>query len=177
MNIMQPPYLLRPIQKGQIPSANYLAKLARAINQMNAGTFPARQIFLQVVPAVLATIEPAIFELDGGGSVLTLTVPTTAGACVLITRPCTITQWTIWADQSDSATVDIWRANGAVPTSANSIVGSGNKPALSSQQINSANPNSSWTSVALVPGDLIGFGLTVAPATATRITVALTLQG
>ena len=131
----------------------------------------------QVLAADAIQLAPAMFEADGGGSVLTLTVPTTAGACVPITQPCRITKWEIWADKSDSATVDIWRANGSVPKSANSIVGSGNKPALSSQQINSAAPNSSWTSVALVPGDLIGFGLTVAPTTATRITVALTLQG
>ena len=108
---------------------------------------------------------------------ITAAVPTTSGACVLITIPCRIMKWTIFADVSGSAVVDIWRANGAVPTSANSIVGSGNKPTLSSEQFASAVPNNAWTSVQLNPGDLIGFGISGTPSTCTRVTVALTVQG
>jgi len=170
----RPPYVLPAFRPGIRPSADRLNQITEAINRPATGV----QQPYQVLPDILtpsANLEPIILELDGEGTILTSTVPATAAKCVLITVPCTITKWTIWADQADTFSIDIWRANGAVPTSAGDIVGSGNAPALSGAAFASAAP-SGWTSLALKPGDLIGFGLVGTPSAATTATVALTVR-
>jgi hypothetical protein len=107
--------------------------------------------------------------IDGGGSVLSSTNPTMGGAVVEAARDCSIVQWTVEGDDSGSVVVDVLRANKAVPTA--SIVGTGNKPTLSSAQYASAAP-SGWTSVDLKQGDIIGFAV-ISATTVTRVTVTL----
>jgi hypothetical protein len=105
------------------------------------------------------------FIIDGGGSAIT---PGNKGN-LYIPFACFINAWEIIADQSGSIVVDILRANLAVPTV--SIVGAGNKPTLTAQQLAAAVP-SGWTSVAFAVDDFIAFSVTSA-LTVTRVTVNL----
>lgn len=112
-----------------------------------------------------ATVQ---FVIDGGGN------PITTGnkGWINIPWPATIDAWRVLADQSGSISVDILRANAAFPTA--SIVGSGNKPGLSSQQYQETAP-SGWTSISLARDDWIAFNV-VSASVVTRVTVDLELQ-
>jgi hypothetical protein len=70
---------------------------------------------------------------------------------------CTITRWDIVGDQSGSVVVDVWKANNAIPTVANTITGT-EKPTLASQQLNSDTALSSWTT-SISTGDVLGFNI------------------
>jgi hypothetical protein len=83
----------------------------------------------------------------------------------------TIFAWRILADQSGSIAVDILRANNAFPVA--SMVGAGNKPTLTAQQIAEVAP-SGWTSTAVVPDDWVAFNVTSA-TTVTQVTVVLSM--
>lgn len=85
--------------------------------------------------------------------------------------PLTINKWWIMAEQSGSIVFDILRANNAVPSA--SIVGTGNKPTLSSAQFNSATP-SGWTATTLVKDDFIDFSVSGSPTSIQTVTVTLT---
>lgn len=104
--------------------------------------------------------------IDGGGSVVT----TGQKGQIYVPFPMTITNWWVMADQSGSVTIDVLRANNAVPSS--SIVGAGTKPNLSSSQFTTAAP-SSWTSTTLAANDFIVFNITGSPSTVTRVSIAL----
>jgi hypothetical protein len=101
------------------------------------------------------------FVIDGGGSALTTGAlkdfPTANFAC-------TINLAQISADQSGSITVDIWKAAGAIPTSANKISAS-SPVTLSSSQLNQNSSLSGWTTTVSV-GDVFGFNI----ATASTVT-------
>ena len=84
----------------------------------------------------------------------------------------TITGWTIIGDVSGSCVIDVWKAPGTVPTVANTIAGT-EKPTLSSQQINSDNTLTTWTT-AVNAGDVIGFNLDSA-TTLTSINLVITI--
>jgi hypothetical protein len=97
--------------------------------------------------------------VDGSGGVIT------AGqkGYVRVPYACTITSWSILtgnAGTGATVTFDIWRANNAIPTVANSLVGGGTKPFLTSNtlQITSAAPTG-WTSVTLAANDILGFNV------------------
>ena len=116
-----------------------------------------------------------VITIDGGGSVITSSLPTLGGATVEVPYDCTIVNWTVESDTSGSIAVDVIRANKNVPSA--SIVGiSGNKPTLTAQQYASAVP-SDWTSLALVQGDIVGFTISGTPASVKRVTVTLRVQG
>jgi len=85
----------------------------------------------------------------------------------------TITDWSVAGDASGSATVDVWKKNGAIPTIADSICGGGIKPYLSSEQIRSGTDFTGWSTTAVVPGDVIAFSVT---GTATIKRLACTLH-
>lgn len=84
----------------------------------------------------------------------------------------TITGWSIVSDVVGSCVIDVWKAAGTVPTVANTIAGT-EKPTLSSQQLNSDNSLSTWTT-AVTAGDVIGFNLDSA-ATLTSINLIITI--
>ena len=84
----------------------------------------------------------------------------------------TITGWSIVSDVVGSCVIDVWKAAGVVPTVANTIAGT-EKPTLSSQQLNSDNALSTWTT-AVTAGDVIGFNLDSA-ATLTSINLIITI--
>jgi hypothetical protein len=110
------------------------------------------------VPSLSGTFSIGI-TVDGSGGVIT------AGqkGYVRVPYACTITSWSILTGNAGSGatvTFDIWRANNAIPTVANTIVGAGTKPFLTNNtaQITSAAP-SGWTSVALAANDILGFNV------------------
>jgi hypothetical protein len=93
--------------------------------------------------------------IDGQGSVIT------AGPHGFADIPfnCNINAWTVVSDANGLA-CDIWRANGAKPTSsAQSIVGGGTQPQSSGSTYAHAAP-SGWTSTSLVKGDALVFNVT-----------------
>ena len=84
----------------------------------------------------------------------------------------TITGWSIIADQSGSISIDILRANNAVPAA--SIVGGGTKPTLTTAQFVGNTAPSGWTSTALVAQDYLAFSVSTV-ATVTQVTLTLFL--
>ena len=84
----------------------------------------------------------------------------------------TITGWSIVSDVVGSCVIDVWKAAGVVPTAVDTITGT-EKPTLSSQQLNSDNALSTWTT-AVTAGDVIGFNLDSA-ATLTSINLIITI--
>lgn len=108
------------------------------------------------------------FVIDGGGN------PITTGVKGFLPVPfaANIAAWSIIADQSGSISVDILRANNAVPSS--SIVGAGTKPNLTAQQFVGQTAPVSWSATALAFNDYVGFSVASA-STVTRVTVTLWL--
>ncbi len=109
------------------------------------------------------------FIIDGGGVAIT----TGNKGQINIPFPANIISWRIIADQSGSIVVDILRAFAAVPVT--SMVGAGNKPSLSSAQIDTGETPAGWTSTAVVNNDFIAFNV-VSVTTVTRVTVILILD-
>lgn len=104
---------------------------------------------------------------DGGGTALT-----SGKVAYLATVPYagTITAWDIVADQSGSAVIDVWKANAAVPTVANTITASA-KPTISSAQSAFAGAITGWTT-AVSAGDVFAFHLDSA-TTVTSVTLTI----
>ena len=67
-----------------------------------------------------------------------------------------ITNWSITGNATGSIVFDVWKASGVIPTVANTMIGLGTKPSLSSQQINLGVPTG-WTTVNFLAGDILGF--------------------
>lgn len=86
----------------------------------------------------------------------------------------TIAAWSLMADQSGSITIDILRANNAVPST--SIVGGGTKPNLTASQSALGVAPSGWTSVVLAPNDWLDVQVTALATSITRATLALSYQ-
>ncbi len=104
--------------------------------------------------------------VDGGGSVLT------AGSkgYVYIPFACTITGWSLVADQAGSVAFDVEKAaDGTIPSA--SIVASA-APALSSDQIERSTTLTGWTT-SVTANDVIEFEITGTPATITRATLQI----
>lgn len=108
------------------------------------------------------------YVIDGGGSAIT----TGQKGYLEIPFACTITGWTILADQSGSIVVDVWKDTYAnfPPTVADTIAGS-EKPTLSSAQKNQDLTLTTWTT-AVSAGDVLAFNVDSA-ATVTRVLVSL----
>jgi hypothetical protein len=101
---------------------------------------------------------------DGGGS------PPTAGSVgfVVAQFPGSIDRWDIVGDVSGSAVVDVWKAAGAIPTDANRIAGTEKLTLAASQLANDSNLTT-WSTLAVAVGDVIGFELE-SVTTCTRVT-------
>ena len=106
--------------------------------------------------------------IDGGGSAITTGVK----GYVEMPYAGTITSWTILADQSGSAVIDLWKDTYAnfPPTSADTITASA-RPTLSSAVKGQSSTLTGWTT-AVAAGDIIAFNVVSASAS-TRITLAL----
>jgi hypothetical protein len=68
----------------------------------------------------------------------------------------TVSTWSIFSSIAGSVVVDIWRLANAEPTVANTIIGGGTKPFLSSEKLRVSSPTG-WTSTALLAGDILAF--------------------
>src|SRR3990167_2911775 len=108
------------------------------------------------------------FIIDGGGSVIT----SGEKGHLEIPFACTITGWTLLADQSGSIVIDVWKDTYAnfPPTVADTIAGT-EKPTLASVQKNQDLTLSTWTT-GLLQGDVLGFNVD-SVTTVTRIALAL----
>lgn len=106
--------------------------------------------------------------IDGGGSAVTTGVK----GYVEMPYAGTITSWTILADQSGDAVIDLWKDTYAnfPPTSADTITASA-RPTLSSAVKGQSSTLTGWTT-AVAAGDIIAFNVVSASAS-TRITLAL----
>lgn len=109
-----------------------------------------------------------------GDSVNTASVATGTTCYVRVPYAGTITEWHIVASGSCSATIDIWKAAGAVPTVANTITASA-KPALSSQATTSSSTLTGWTT-AVAAGDVLAFNLEALTGSITSLSVVLKIQ-
>ena len=89
---------------------------------------------------------------DGNGSAIV------AGSTRTVTVPfgCTISSWTVLADQSGSISVEIKKASFANYPTLTSMSTGGNSPSLTSAQKNAATP-SSWSSTSVSAGDSVSF--------------------
>lgn len=83
----------------------------------------------------------------------------------------TITEWDIVANASCTCTIDIWKANNALPTVANTITASA-KPALSAATTTSSTTLTGWTTT-VTAGDVFGFQLSSLTGSPTEVTLAL----
>lgn len=109
-----------------------------------------------------------------GDCVNTASVATGTTCYVRVPYAGTITEWHIVASASCSATVDVWKAAGAVPTVANTITASA-KPALSSQATTSSGTLTGWTT-AVAAGDVLAFHLEALTGSITSLSVVLKIQ-
>jgi hypothetical protein len=118
---------------------------------------------------------PLNFSIDGGG----LAITTGAKGWVVIEYAATIVGWTLIADQSGSATVDIKRATYSGYTGSGTgtslVGGSGNGPTMSSAVKGQATSLTNWTSVTLAAGDILEFNVS-SVSTVQKLTVELKLQ-
>lgn len=105
---------------------------------------------------------------DGGGSVL----QTNKWVDIVAPYACTITGWTLFADVSGSATVDIWKDTYAnfPPTVADSITASA-KPTLTSAVKAASSTLTGWTT-SVAAGDVLRFNLDSA-ASVTKLTLVV----
>lgn len=101
------------------------------------------------------------FVIDGGGVVIAIGDTKVYPS---VNYSCTINKVMITADQSGSITVDIWKANAAIPTSGNKISASA-PVTLSTAQINQNSSIAGWTT-SVSTNDVFGFSV----ATATTVT-------
>lgn len=119
--------------------------------------------------AVLSHTVPRTIGItvDGGGS------PVTTGFKGFTQVPFggTICRWTMFADVAGSVVFDVWKDVFAnyPPDVADSIAGTG-KPTLSSAITGESSDLSLWSSVAVEPGDIVGFNVDSA-STLTRVTL------
>lgn len=129
-------------------------------------------------PSGSGLVSTVGITIDGGGS-----VPSTGiKGFIQIPFGCTITGWSIVADQSGSASLDIWFLAGSAPPAAPGIPTSSNKisasapAALSSAQsaAGGASAISTWTA-ALSQWGTLAFNLS-SVTTCTRITLELQLS-
>lgn len=108
-----------------------------------------------------------VFVIDGGGSA----IATGQKGHLEVPFNCTITAWTIMADQSGSVVIDVWKNTYAnfPPTVADTIAGTA-KPTLSSVQKNQNISLSGWGSTSLTKGDILAFNVDSA-STVTRVVI------
>lgn len=111
------------------------------------------------------------FLISGGGS----TVATGIAGDLTIPFNCTITEWTLLADQTGSVVVDIWKDTYAnyPPTVADTITGSA-KPTISAGVKGQSSTLTGWTTT-ITAGDTLRFNVDSA-SLITRVTLSLKVK-
>lgn len=140
----------------------------RVLTDNGAGSDPSfTALATAQIPANLTKAD-ITFNLDGGG------VAIVAGGVWYLSNinfAGAITAWNLVADVSGSVVIDVWKANAAIPTVANTITASA-LPTLASAQSAFAGAITSWTT-SIAAGDVFAFKVNSA-ATVTK--VSLTIQ-
>ena len=94
--------------------------------------------------------------LDGGGSAITTGIK----GYLEIPYGCTITAWTLGADQSGSIKIDIWKDTYAnYPPTGDDSICDGHEPEISEGVVARDTDLSDWDSVTVTAGDVIGFNV------------------
>ena len=121
-----------------------------------------------VPPAGGGVVSGLEAHIDGGGRVIS----TGLKGFLEVPFNCTITGWTLLADQSGSIVIDVWKDSygNFPPTVADTIAGT-EKPTLASVQKNQDLTLSTWTT-GLLQGDVLGFNVD-SVTTVTWIALAL----
>ena len=166
----RPAYVVPGFRGGKHIHARRLNEIVDGINRPNIGT-PAPRAIQAKTRGREVLLTNLTITIDGGGSAITTSSPTMGGATVQVPCACMIMGWTVESDASGSIAIDVTRANKDVPSE--SIVGSGTMPGLSSAQYADDTPTS-WTSVNLAQGDVLGFSVASA-TTVQRVTLSLTV--
>lgn len=117
------------------------------------------------------TVGSVVYVIDGGGSAVTTGVK----GDIQIPFAGTIQSWTLLADQSGSAVVDVWKDTLAnyPPTIADVITASA-KPTLSSADHATSSTLTGWTTT-VAAGDTLRYNVNSA-TTATRLTLSLQIK-
>jgi hypothetical protein len=138
--------------------------LATGVHGVGAGT-------IAKTSDIPSKVIDLTFIIDGGGSAIT----TGQKGHIEIPFACTITGWTLLADQSGSIVIDVWKDTYAnfPPTVADTITGT-EKPTLSSVQKNQDLTLTTWTT-AVSAGDILAFNVD-SVATVTRATLGIRAQ-
>jgi hypothetical protein len=108
-----------------------------------------------------------------GDNFSTLSVRAGTTCYVRVPYSGTIASWSIIADVSCTCVLDVWKANAALPTVANTITASA-KPSLSSAATASSSTLTGWTTSVAV-GDVFGFNLDSLTGSPTSITLVLNI--
>lgn len=95
-------------------------------------------------------------NLDGGGAVI---LAGDLPSFYVISDYGQISSWYITGTPSGSIVVDIWKATNAIPTAANSIVGS-EPPTLIAGRLSSDTDLTTWSDRNVAPGDVLGCSIT-----------------
>ena len=124
------------------------------------------QIFniVQTLPESLRS-KTITFTVDGSNSAIT----TGLKGYIICPYSATINSWNLIADTVGSCEIDIWK-NTSIPNGANSITAS-SRPSLSSQQINSDEILSGWTTN-ISEGDILAFNI-VSSSIITQVTLTI----
>lgn len=111
--------------------------------------------------------------IDGAASV----IPAGVKLDLRIPFACTLTGWTLLADQSGSITIDVWRDTLAnfPPTDADALPGSGKEPKITTATYAEDTTITDWVSDDIVAGDVLRFNVDSA-SSITRATLVLTGQ-
>lgn len=133
-------------------------------SQLSAGLLPAARL-----PAnqKLASLT---FIIDGGGSA----IETGQKGHLRVPFACTLSAWTLEADQSGAIKIDVWRDTyGNFPPDNTDSLCNGHEPEIAASGQKAEDTDlSDWASQALVAGDILAFNVDSC-ATITRATLSL----
>jgi len=140
-------------------------ELALAAAQVTSGSFDMARL-----PTAIKTLT-ITFIIDGGGSAIT---PGQKGH-LEIPFACTLTAWTLVADQAGAIVIDVWKDTYAnfPPTDADAMPGAGKEPTIAATNQKAQDTDiSDWTTVAIAAGDILAFNVDSC-TTITRVTLSL----
>jgi len=126
------------------------------------------------IPSWAASAEFHTPTAIWGDGVLSSSVQAGVVTYVRVPYAGTISRWDIIANASTTCVIDIWKANNALPTIANTITAAA-KPGLSSATTTSSSTLTGWTTTVAV-GDVLGFNLQSVSGSASEITLTLKIS-
>jgi hypothetical protein len=123
-----------------------------------------------IAGAAVTLVQSLGITIDGGGAVITTGVK----GYLQVPFACTITGWTLLADVSGSAVVDVWKDTYAnAPPVVGDTITAAAKPSISGAVKGQSATLTGWTTT-VNAGDVLAFNVD-SVATVTRITVQLTV--